>query len=82
MKIQTLPQTAPPMPPKANPTDQLEQAFLEEMLKYCGPRGGEGAFAGGHGEEQFASFLTREYAALMAQKLDLGLNLPTKGPQA
>lgn len=52
--------------------DQLEQAFLEEMLKYCGPSPAEGAFSGGAGEEQFASFLTREHAALLAARLDLG----------
>lgn len=59
-------------PPSATPADRLEQAFLEEMLKYCGPRAGEGGFSGGAGEEQFSSFLTREYAEIMAQKLDLG----------
>lgn len=79
MKIQPLPQIPAPQPQKL--ADQLEQAFLEEMLKYCGPKPGEGAFAGGPGEEQFSSFLTREYAALMAQKLDLGLNLPSGDAQ-
>lgn len=54
------------------PDDRLEQAFLEEMLKYCGPQASEGSFAGGHGEEQFASFLTREYAAILADRLDFG----------
>ena len=53
--------------------DRLEQAFLEEMLKYCGPRAAEGAFGGGAGEDQFSSFLTREYAARLAAQLDLGL---------
>lgn len=52
--------------------DQLEQAFLEEMLKYYGPPPAEGAFSGGAGEDQFASFLTREHAALLAGQLDLG----------
>lgn len=52
--------------------DQLEQAFLEEMLKYCGPGAAEGGFSGGAGEEQFTSFLTREHAALLAGRLDLG----------
>lgn len=51
---------------------QLEQAFLEEMLKYCGPRASDGAFSGGAGEEQFASFLTREHAAALSGRLDLG----------
>jgi len=54
--------------------DQLEQAFLEEMLKYCGPSAQTGAFGGGPGEDQFASFLTQEYAATLAKKFDLGLS--------
>jgi peptidoglycan hydrolase FlgJ len=52
--------------------DQLEQAFLEEMLKYCGPGTLAGEFSGGAGEDQFASFLTREHAAQLAGRLDLG----------
>ena len=55
--------------------DQLEQAFLEEMLKYCGPSAGQGDFSGGVGEEQFSSFLNREWAGLMASRMDLGLGL-------
>lgn len=51
---------------------ELERAFLEEMLKYAGPQPSEGSFSGGAGEEQFASFLTREHAALLAGRLDLG----------
>lgn len=54
------------------PEDGLEAMFLEEMLKYCGASRSGGGFSGGPGEEQFSSFLTREYAGLMAQKLDLG----------
>lgn len=53
--------------------NRIEQAFLEEMLKYCGPTPLDGAFSGASGEEQFASFLTREHAALLAGQLDLGL---------
>lgn len=52
--------------------DQLEQAFLEEMLKYCGPPPSDGAFSGGAGEEQFAGFMTREHAAMLSRQLDLG----------
>ena len=54
--------------------DQLEVAFLEEMLKYCGPTPTEGAFSGGAGEDQFASFLTREHAGMLAGRLDLGFD--------
>lgn len=62
-----------PRQPGANVADQVEQMFLEEMLKHCGPGALSGSFGGGAGEEQFASFLTREHAALLARRLDLGL---------
>lgn len=55
-------------------SDRLEEAFLAEMLKHCGPTGVTGGFSGGPGEEQFSSFLTLEYAGLMARKLDLGFS--------
>lgn len=66
-------QSSPPQPdaPRAA-ADRLEQAFLEEMLKYCGPKPASGAFGGGVGEDQFGSFLTQEYAAAMAARVDLG----------
>lgn len=51
---------------------KLEQAFLEEMLKYCGPKPTEGSFSGGAGEEQFTSFLTQQYAARLSGRLNLG----------
>ncbi|WP_347139191.1 rod-binding protein [Paracoccus sp. SSK6] len=62
------------LPSKTAPqaAEKLEQAFLEEMLKYCGPKSTDGAFGGGIGEDQFASFLTQEYAAVLARKIDLG----------
>lgn len=56
-----------------SPTDQLERAVLEEFLKYYNPMANKNSFTGGHGEEQFASFLTQEYAGLLARRLDLGL---------
>lgn len=78
MDLPLLPAAAPlpattPLPPKTSLADQVEQMFLEEMLKYAGPGALSGSFGGGAGEEQFASFLTREHAALLAQRLDLGL---------
>ena len=67
----------PPSPALASratlPTEKLEQAFLEEMLKYVGPKSAQGAFGGGIGEDQFGSFLTQEYAAIIAAQIDLGL---------
>lgn len=62
-----------PQKPVGAAAGQLERAFLEEMLKYAGPKPSEGGFSGGIGEEQFASFLTRSYADRLAESLDLGL---------
>lgn len=62
-----------PSPKPAAP--KLEQAFLEEMMKYLLPKASDGGFSGGVGEEQFASFLNREYAAALAQRIDLGLEV-------
>ena len=56
--------------------DRIEQAFLEEMLKYVRPPTHAGGFGGGHGEDQFSTFMNREYAALLAARLDLGLGSP------
>lgn len=57
----------------ARTADQLESAFLAEMLKIAMPQASEGAFGGGIGESQFASFLTEQHAATMAARLDLRL---------
>ena len=68
--------TAAAMPDRGDPhllQNRIEQAFLEEMLKYVRPAALQGSFGGGHGEEQFATFMNREYAALMAARVDLGL---------
>lgn len=66
--------TNPTTDGKAAPIqDRLEQAFLEEMLKYCNPQDTKGSFGGGHGEQHFSSFLNQEYAALLSARLNLGL---------
>ena len=39
----------------------------------------EGAFSGGAGEEQFSSFLMREHAGLLAERLDLGFAAMLEG---
>lgn len=70
--------------PSAAPSDRqaehrLEQVFLEEMLKYAGPKPSADQFGGGIGEEQFSTFLTREYAALLADSLDFGFRLGKGG---
>lgn len=61
--------------PRPQIGDKLEQAFLEEMLKYAGPKPSDSAFGGGIGEEQFSTFMTREYAAVLADSLDLGFGI-------
>lgn len=68
---QNFPASAPISAPRL-PSEQLEQAFLEEMLKYCGPKANSGAFGGGIGEDQFSSFLIQEQAAALASRMDLG----------
>ena len=60
-------------------TAKLEQAFLEEMMKYIIPEASNGEFSGGIGEEQFSSFLTREYADAISTSLDLGLKVSRDG---
>ncbi len=80
----TTPTTPSPRPdpaPSLRASDQLEQAFLEEMLKYAGPKPSQDAFGGGAGEDQFTSFLTREYAATLARALDFGLGIGGNDPQ-
>ena len=63
--------TVRPAPTKF--ADKLEAAFLSEMLKIAMPAERQGAFSGGVGESQFASFLTDQYADAMAERLELGL---------
>lgn len=52
---------------------ELEAAFLGEMLGHAGLGSGEGDFAGGIGEEQFASFLRNEQARMMVKQGGIGL---------
>lgn len=51
----------------------LEAEFLTEMLRHAGLGENRSAFAGGIGEEQFASFLRREQASAMARAGGIGL---------
>lgn len=53
--------------------EELEAAFLAEMLAHTGLGEREGDFGGGAGEAQFASFLRQEQARLMVEKGGLGL---------
>ncbi|WP_038075321.1 rod-binding protein [Thioclava pacifica] len=51
----------------------LEAGFLSEMLKHAGLEEMNGAFGGGVGEEQFASFLRDEQAKRMVTAGGIGL---------
>ncbi len=53
--------------------EAFEAAFLAEMLKYTGMNSQPDGFGGGAGEEAFSSFLTEEYARLMAARGGIGL---------
>lgn len=52
---------------------EFEAAFLAQMLSHAGLGRPPDGFAGGAGEEAFASFLTREQARLLAASGALGL---------
>ena len=68
-------------PPQTHPREEslraaaqkLEASFLAEMLQHAGLGEMKGAFGGGEGEAQFASFLRREQAEAMAQAGGIGL---------
>lgn len=51
----------------------FEAAFLAEMLKHTGINATPATGGGGAGEEAFASFLTGEYARLLAGRGGVGL---------
>ena len=52
---------------------ELEAAFLAEMLSYTGMDKQSESFSGGHGEEQFTSFLRQEHAIAIVAKGGVGL---------
>lgn len=53
--------------------EQLEAAFLAEMLRHAGISGQPGAFGGGIGEEQFSSFMRDAQAKAMVEAGGIGL---------
>ncbi len=53
--------------------EELEAGFLAEMLAHSGLGETQGAFTGGSGETQFASFLRQEQARLIVEGGGLGL---------
>ena len=72
MQVNQVSTASAPLSAPRPPSEQLEQLFLEEMLKYCGPKSNTGAFGGGIGEDQFSSFLIQEQAAALVGRMDLG----------
>lgn len=79
--MQTLPATATPASQIAperrallmEKAKALETAFLSEMLAHAGLDAAEGAFSGGIGEEQFASFLREAQARAIVDRGGIGL---------
>ncbi|ALG88987.1 hypothetical protein TQ29_00960 [Actibacterium sp. EMB200-NS6] len=72
------PISTPPLPPGRDAklraaAEQLEAGFLSEMLKSAGIGKVSGAFGGGAGEEQFASFLRQAQATEMVRAGGIGL---------
>jgi peptidoglycan hydrolase FlgJ len=53
--------------------EELEAAFLAEMLSHAGFGAARDSFGGGIGEEQFASFLRAEQAGAMVKHGGIGL---------
>lgn len=51
----------------------LEAAFLAEMLRHSGLGAPRASFGGGTGEDQFASFLRMEHARALAASGGIGL---------
>lgn len=77
----TAPQAAPAVPDLTEAETQalrdaaraLEAAFLSEMLKQARFGEARGAFGGGVGEEQFASFLRDQHAQALSEQGGIGL---------
>lgn len=63
----------PPPNPLMRKAQELEAAFLSEMLQHAGLDGASDSFGGGAGEEQFSSFLRLEQARQMVAHGGIGL---------
>lgn len=75
-------QILPALPTSAKPTktdelrkqaQDLEAAFLAEMLSHTGLDAASKDFGGGIGEDQFGSFLREQQAKLMVSRGGIGL---------
>jgi Rod binding domain-containing protein len=83
--METIPVLPPPRPTQQLPefvqadaklreaAQMLEATFLSEMLKSAGVGTPRDTFGGGHGEEQFASFLRNAQAEEMVKAGGIGL---------
>lgn len=49
----------------------MNRLFVSQMLQFSGVFSTRGTFGGGDGEAQFASFLREEYAARLAERVQL-----------
>jgi peptidoglycan hydrolase FlgJ len=64
----------PPAEQAAHKTAQaFEATFLAEMLQYTGINAMPDSFGGGVGEEAFGSFLTEQYAKMLAERGGVGI---------
>lgn len=70
--LSTAPAVPSPDPLRAKAAE-LETAFLTEMLGHVGLGAATGAFSGGTGEAQFASFLREEQARSLVAQGGIGL---------
>ncbi len=69
----SIPFTPTPADPLREKAARLETAFLSEMLGQAGLNTTAGAFSGGAGEAQFASFLRDEQAGAIVGRGGIGL---------
>ena len=49
----------------------MNRLFISQMLQFSGMFESRGAFGGGTGEDQFASFLREEYAGRLAERVQI-----------
>ncbi|MBE9635897.1 hypothetical protein IQ782_03495 [Salipiger pacificus] len=49
----------------------MNRLFLSQMLQFSGAFATRGTFGGSTGEDQFASFLREEYAARLAERVQI-----------
>ncbi|MEL6281355.1 MAG: rod-binding protein [Pseudomonadota bacterium] len=52
---------------------EFEAVFLAQMLDHAGLGATPSAYGGGQGEDAYASFLTREYARIVAEESSVGI---------